>query len=301
MKTVVYNRRFVGISVGGALVFSATLLSARAQVFTLDTNQSSITISGTVVGTTMQPQGTGSLTTSYAGTIQTAVTDATIQFIGQSLIQAQTNGSWQPLPDGSTGNAPADYGAQGTSPLGSGQAALRNVLFDVTSLLLNLTNNHFDSRNLTFFFPSNATSSIAYTVSGVVSKSGSKALAGYATNAVTTLATLSTVGNQQTLTIPVQAQYLLSLVTANDSTLNLQGQLVAVRTVAPPLLLQPPAIGSQTVTLQWQSAPGLQFQVQSSTDLVAWQTNAPNVTSATTNYSWTGPTSGTHQFFRIAH
>ena len=54
------------------------------------------------------------------------------------------------------------------------------------------------------------------------------------------------------------------------------------------------------VTLQWQDAPVQQFQVQSSADFTSWQTNAANVTSATTNYTWSGPVAGPARFYRLA-
>ena len=79
-----------------------------ADVFTIDPNQSSLTITGSISGTSFVQQGPGSLTTKYDGTIQATQTAGTIQFTGLSLITAQTNGSWQPLTNGSLGSAPAN-------------------------------------------------------------------------------------------------------------------------------------------------------------------------------------------------
>ena len=73
------------------------------------------------------------MTTIYSGTIQVAQTPGAIQFTGQSLIAAQTNGSWKPLAGGGNGSAPADYGAAASSAVGTVNAAFRSILLDVTS------------------------------------------------------------------------------------------------------------------------------------------------------------------------
>ena len=67
-----------------------------------------------------------------------------------------------------------------------------------------------------------------------------------------------------------------------------------------PVVVQSISVQSQVVTLQWQAAAGQQFQVQSSSDLATWQTNAVNVTSATATYTWSGPATARRQFFRLA-
>jgi hypothetical protein len=280
---------------------AATSAVWAGDVFTVDTNQSSIALSGSVLGFTLQEQGAGSLTTTFAGTLNADVTDTTIQFTGQSLLAAQNNGSWQPKADGSAGSEPANYGAQASSVLGNAVAALRQIQLDATSPSLSLTNGQFDSGSLTFFFPVNAPSTLAYTVSGfLLNKSGSLALTGYSTNKVTTLASLATVGGQQILTIPVNAQYFFTLVSANDTTVSLKGQLVATRAASVPLTIQSITVQTQVVTLQWQSAPGQLYQVQSSTDLTHWTTNAANVTSPTNSYSWSGAAAAPNGFFRLA-
>ncbi len=298
MNTYSSLRWLAGL-VAGAFVVTPGLPLV-ADVFVLDTNQSSITISGTVAGYSFAAQGAGSLTAAYGGTIQAAQTANTIQFTGQSLIQAQNSGSWQPKSDGSAGSEPANYGAQANAVFATAKAALRNLQLDVTSSALAVTGGQFDSRSLVFAFPTNAPSSMAYSVTGLLNKSGALPLTGYATNAVTSVATLTVAGGQQTLTIPVNATFVVSLVTANDTTIIVNGQLVAVRSAAAPLVVQSISVQSQVVTLQWQAAAGQQFQVRSSSDLATWQTNAVNVTSATATYTWSGPATARRQFFRLA-
>lgn len=298
MKTYPTPHRRMSVFAAGLL--AATLVSpAFAEVFTIDASRSSITISGNMLGYTMQEQGPGSLTTAYGGTLQAALGAGTIQFTGQSLIQAQTNGVWQPKSDGSAGSEPANYGAYANAGLATARAALRAVLFDATSPVINVANGQFDASSLAFSFPASATSTLAYNVTGLFSQSGVKALSGYATNAVATQATLATVGSQQTLTIPVNATFLFTLVSAGDTPITVKGQVVATRGTTAPLKIQSIKVQGQTVTLQWQSDPGQQFQVRSSTNLNTWQTNATGVTSSTSTYTWSGPATGVKQFYRI--
>jgi len=279
------------------LILTGGIDLASADVFTINPAQSSLTLSGSILGYSIAPQGAGSLTTTYNGTIQATQSGGTIQFTGQSVITAQTNGSWQPLAGGASGNAPADYGGKASTFLGTAYAALRSILLDVTSPPIPVSSGQFSPSSLTFSFPSNATSAIDYH-SAV--GSGSKVANGNATNNVATLATLTTVGSTQTLTLDINAQFTFTLVSSGDTIVNLSGQFVATRNVAPALVvLQSPAVTNHVVTLKWQSPAGQFFQVLNSTNLIAWQTNASNVTSATTNYAWTGTNPAPSGFYRL--
>jgi len=275
-------------------------LCGGAQVFILDPEQSLITISGSVLGGTITNQGPASLTTKFAGSISVAVTGGSVQFLGGSQITAQTNGSWQPKADGTAGSETADFGGYANVGIAAGNAALRNILLDLISPPLTLNGGQFDSSSLTFFFPSNATSSLAYNVTGLLNKQGTIALTGYATNKITALSSLVSTGSQQVLTIPVDATYFFKVLTANDTVIRLKGQLVGVRTAATALQVQSIAVQQQFLLLQWQGAPGTRFQVQSSTDLLAWRTNTTIMTPASGSYTWTGAISGPLQFFRLA-
>src|SRR5688572_9134172 len=100
---------FLGLS-------SLETVHADTRIYTLDPDESSITLSGSVTsqfGTApINEQGPGSLTTSYTGTIHADRTSSAIQFISGGSIDANVSGSWQPLADASAGSAPADYGAR---------------------------------------------------------------------------------------------------------------------------------------------------------------------------------------------
>jgi hypothetical protein len=280
------------------LVVITGVHAALAQTFLIDTNQSSVTISGTVLGSSVMTQGPGSLTARIGGNLQAAVNASTIQFIGQSLIEAINNGSWQPKADGTAGSQPANFGGLANTALGTGLAALRNVQLDAISGSIGFTNGQFNSSSITFLFPSNSTSSLAYNVSGLfISQHGSKILTGYATNKVTTLGTLTA----NTLTIPVNATFVLTLVSPGDTLITLQGQLVAVETAqALPVVIQSIAVQNHTLTLQWQASPGQQFQVLFSSDLNTWQTNPISAAFSNGTYTWTAPATNPIQFLRLA-
>jgi hypothetical protein len=101
----------------------------------IDPTQSSLSITGTVtIGTTtvsLVEQAPGSLTTTYEGAIHVDIDPVghTINFLndGVTAITADNSGSWQPLPGGASGNAPANYGSMFTY-LGTNLTALRNVV-----------------------------------------------------------------------------------------------------------------------------------------------------------------------------
>ena len=245
------------------------------------------------------------MTTKYGGTLQATQTGNTIQFTGLSLITALNSGNWQPLTNGSAGLAPANYGASISLVAGfvKVKAALRLLQLGISSRDITvISNGQFTATNLMLLFPSNAASSLAYLETGLASGSGSTALTGQSTNNSTTFATLSTNGNLQILTILVNTQFIFSTASSNDTILNVVGQLVATGPTLPVMVpvLQPPTVQTQVVTVRWQAPAGQQFQVQSSTNFVTWQTNAVNVTSATTNYTWSGLDTASRAFFRLA-
>src|SRR4051794_36431308 len=83
MKPTFYTFNVLAVF-SGLLVLPA--LNGSAQVFTLDPEQSLITISGTVVGGAITNQGPGSLTTKFGGTIRLTVSGDSLQFTGQSRL-----------------------------------------------------------------------------------------------------------------------------------------------------------------------------------------------------------------------
>src|SRR5204863_251388 len=102
-------------------------------------------------------QGPGSLTTRYAGTIGTDLSYTTIVFVGGSQIVGVTNGNWEPGPSGVAGTAPANYGGEVVNFFVNGKAAVRDILLDLTSGSLTVSNGIFPSQDLEFTFPFTAT------------------------------------------------------------------------------------------------------------------------------------------------
>lgn len=274
---------------------------AATLVFNIDNSKSGITVSGLLAGFAMTQQGSGSLTTSYSGTILAALSGGNIQFTGGSSLTAHTNGVWQPAAGGAAGSAAADYGAQASinyPPFGffTIYGAMRNVTFDVTSPVLPLAGTNFNGTNLVFSFASgNAALDYYFTY-----KSGSLALTGYATNTIATGATLATNSGQRTLTIPINTTFHFTLLSANDTTVNLIGQIVATNAVASAApIIQSLTFTNQSVVLAAANATG-QSQLLVSTNLAGWL--PASVTTTTNNLGWiifTTPLHGAHAFYRV--
>jgi len=294
MKPKISLQALVVALFGGA---SVLVISAQAapQSFTLDSSQSQITLAGKAAGFTFVEQGTGSLTTHYSGTVKAELGASTIQFTGGSSIDAQTNGVWQPAPGGGAGSAPADYGAKANLGLGTAYTAMRNVVLDVTSGTLNITNGNFDSTALVISFPTNAHSAFDYNAGFV--GTGSAPLAGYSTNTLANGASLTTSATGQKLTLHLDATYVFSLLSSNDSTLHMTGQLVA--TGAPPaVVIHSIVVSGSTITLAVDNGLA-SSQLQGSTNLVDWF--PVNATSSTTGgvTTFTALAGGPLEFFRV--
>jgi hypothetical protein len=230
----------VGVSLVLSLMFVTATARATARDFNIVTNQSSITASGTVSGplgtATIQPQGTGSLTTNYSGTIKTDLIASGISFLSGSTIDANTNGSWKPLADGSDGSAAADYGGKATFLLFvTVNFAGRNLVAGLTSdILLVDGSGHFDLSTTTVAFSSGdlAYRSSTGTPVGFASIAGkSDTLSGTGTLSSLVQGTQTT----ETLSLPVDSTFVLQPDTMTTVNLTLTGQLVATSTFATPL------------------------------------------------------------------
>jgi hypothetical protein len=117
--------------------------TAAPLTFSIDSTSSSLTVSGDFAGSSIQQQGTGSLTTHYSGTIAATWNQgaSTINFLpaGSDMIAADS-GNWQPLAGGGSGSAAANYGAQVTILFTTAKAAFREMHTSLsTSTPLSLT------------------------------------------------------------------------------------------------------------------------------------------------------------------
>ncbi len=107
------------------------LLAVTTSVFAIDPNSSQITLSGDIGGNTVLPQGSGSLTTSYTGSVVADwdLAGQTIQFDSTgTALNALNSGNWQPMPGGVSGTAPANYGGQVSIVIFPAYIALRNLV-----------------------------------------------------------------------------------------------------------------------------------------------------------------------------
>ena len=297
MNDSVCARKLVWMLLAGyILAFITPSAFSAAVVFTLDESKSSVTASGTVAGFDVREQDAGSLTASFGGSIRAVLTPTSILFPGGSFVDAKTNGVWQPKPGGEAGTAPADFGGEVSTLLGFIPGSFRNIVLDVTSSSLTLTNGAFDASQLAFTFGTNSIASFDYDAGFL--GSGSRTLAGLAaTNKVGNAATLVTTGEVQTLTIKVDSDYAFRAFAANDSLLQLKGQLVAVRTNSP--LIQSIQIANQQIVLSVEGLGAAPARVESSSDLKTWAERASTATNETgrTVFNLTG--AGPIEFYRI--
>jgi hypothetical protein len=221
--------RVVGLLAGSLWIAGMGQTALGAYVFTVDSSQSRVSISGNVMGAPIHAQASGSLTAHYGGTLVAEVSGNTILFPGESQVVAMDSGSWEPQSDGSAGSESANYGGTASLFATTGVAAVRDVEGDVTSGALALVNGRFDTHGITVSIPGGAPSSIAYRVRGGFNESGAVALGGQSASGQSAQGSLMTAGDQQVLTIPINYRFYFSLASPNDTTVDLTGQVVAIR------------------------------------------------------------------------
>ena len=125
------------------------------RTYTLVQNSSTIAISGTVDGSSINSQGTNnfgqsSLVARYTGTIHAdrqSNTVNTILFSGGSAIDGVVNGNWKPSVNGTSNSAAAaDYGGKVSVSIADVNMAGRNLVADLLTggTPANITNGQFD-------------------------------------------------------------------------------------------------------------------------------------------------------------
>lgn len=270
MKTT--NRSFPELTVlAVSLILCKIITLADVVTFTIDPNQSPLSVSGSLSGVTGNEQGPGSLSTQFTGTIQVDLQSSSIQFIGNSSITLQENGSWQPAPGGTPGSAPASLAGVAQNFLATAHGALRNVLVDLTSEPLNLDNESFNAQTLLFSIPPDATSAADYRVTGLLNASGSQLLAGQGTNGVVNTATLTTQDTTLTLTLPINFSGTTTVVSPNDLSYSAQGQILATTTTKP-LEVADFVVSPGQLQFNMPTTPGKSYSILSSQDLLDWST-----------------------------
>lgn len=288
------SRMFTGLA--SALVGLATV-QAEVVTYTLDPERSSISLTGSASGITLQEQAAGSLTTSYTGTLVADVTASQIQFVGGSRVVARELNSWQPGPNGAEGSAPASYGAKGSSGFGffavTATAASRRLLFDVSGPPLSLTGGAFNATSLLVQFVDTNNCALDYRVSGALNATGTRVLSGLATNLVAGTSSITLADGIETLRLSIAATFVLDLLVPGDTTLNLTGELVATRSAGeePPVIdVTPPAPGGTSMNLSWPA----NYKLQRATTLLP-----PDWADVAGDSPLTIPFVGPGEFFRI--
>jgi hypothetical protein len=225
------TRPAVGVLVGTLWLAASALPARGATAFTVDSSRSYVSVSGRVLDNPLVAQGSGSLTAHYSGTLMVELGEGTIRFPGQSRVVAMNSGSWAPRSDGRSGTEPANYGAAAGDYFTEGVAAVRNLEADVTSGTLAVVNGTFNTQGITATVPVGASSVLVYRVEGFFTAAGVIALSGGSASAQPTQGTLTTVGSQQILTIPIHSTFTAGLLSPGDSSLTVTGQVVATRTL----------------------------------------------------------------------
>ncbi len=277
----------------------------------MNTSLSQLTASGYLFWEAQfSAQAPGSLTTSFSGTINANLTGTNIQFTEGSLIAAQTNGVWQPAVGGVPGSAPADFGATNIGNFGEGGGetvpgnfALRNLLLDLTSAPLTMTNGSFDGGSLTFVIVTNTASiDYYYALAGTYTNGNSYNLNGYSTNGLGSTAILSTNGGIRQVELQVNASLLETLVFVHDTFITFSGQLVATNAAptppAPPIIQSivktPPNVAITTLNTTAQSV------LMVSTNLMSWTSSGATIsTNGLGLIVFTTPISAGHYFYRV--
>ena len=124
-----------------------------------------------------------------------------------------------------------------------------------------------------FVFPIGGSAALDYRISTFLgSESDREMLEGITTNKVATAGSLVEADGLITLSIPLNATYLFELISPGDSSLSVEGMLVATR----PADAQELSLGTVTVQggqlqFSWSSQPGQTFTILKSTDLGGWE------------------------------
>jgi hypothetical protein len=187
--------------------------------FNINSSLSSASGSGTTLGYKVVPQKTGSNTAKLSGTIQADLEPGSIRFTGGGSISAADTGSYQP------GNEPANYAFQASTLFGTAYVAIRGAKASFsTSAIAVSSSGTFSSAGATYTL---SAGTVAYDLPVIAS--GSKSLAGLSTTTLSTPSGKLSVSKSglETLEMPFSVALKISVLSADDSTVDLQGTIVA--------------------------------------------------------------------------
>lgn len=228
-----YSRR---VRIAFLLAYLAAANSLRADTFVIDPLRSVLTLSGTATsyGWSISSQTTtpNGLSTSFAGTIDATLGAGSITF-NNSAAAANLSGTYQPAIGGGPGTAPANYGPYWGGGPWSGYSALREVIGSLSSGPITLSGGNFDASQLLFSFLSGRLDRYI-TIFPSGSMSGTQSLIGVSPMNGSGTGTLATSAGIETLTVPIDISFNVTMLDANDSTFRLRGNLVATSAVPEP-------------------------------------------------------------------
>lgn len=290
-----------------AILFSAALLfqlPAQAQraplrELQIDPTRSHILLSGTATGVPLQEQAPGSLSNSVHGVLRIAVSNSVIQFNPESRVMVDTNGSWQPLPDGKPGAAPACFGGTAASPLASAVVALRAAEFLVFSEPITVEAGKFVASGLVFQFPTHSAGTLSYRVTGFLQYEDWFPLEGLSTNGVAQLGEWMDSDPPTQIRIPLDATYQFELLSDNDSTLRVQGVIVAAEASSTPPEILSMGVVEGAFRVLLKGPPGNVVTVQSSPNMAVWESVGERTFPSSGQAFWSIPASGERVFFRF--
>jgi|GEM_PF-2155872 len=99
--------------------------SQTSVVYTVDSTRSTVAISGTLLGLPLMEQDADSLRTTFSGAIDATLNSGTgnvtqVQFPANAIVAAEDSGSWAPRATGASGTEPANYGFMVAGPIPAG-------------------------------------------------------------------------------------------------------------------------------------------------------------------------------------
>jgi hypothetical protein len=230
----------MGIAALCTTILGTSVRMVTATTFTIDSNLSTITLSGVVAAATITQQSAGSLTDRFGGTVDVTYNGTTLTFNSANADALLNPSSPFSPPDGTGGSTGVEdnYGIRAPiiPVILVADGAIRDLAFSIASGAIPLVGSTFDATQL------NVT-----TTAGVVDYAAGSLGSGFLPMAGETGANQAAPGvfvlgpgGLATLTIPFSYSQPFDVLdtdsdpTTNDSVLNLTGQLVATAIVPEP-------------------------------------------------------------------
>lgn len=229
---------------GLAVALAASVASATPVVYVVNPAQSQLTLSGAISGLAITAQSPGSLTATYQGAIAATLLPSPATATAISLdasspiptapaisVQARDLGNYRPNAALQNVAAPAAYGlAASAGFLGNLVAAGRGIALQPTHGSQSLSMGQFPTAGATLTFTQGQVHVLGTGIVGLATSANDLAGNAGVVDPAGPLATLSSSGLVETLTLPVDATVQID---ANGApvTLNIDGQIVARRLV----------------------------------------------------------------------